>query len=116
MRALSHRNDVDRLRVIQVPNGIGENPGSVDDHFRTNGVLLSGLPVPNHRPAKFVIGLNERYHFGVVGRMPAQVVDGAKKANRQPRIVELAIEINNSSLESVCLYVGQWQNHFSSSD
>src|SRR6266404_8506690 len=100
MRALSDRNDVDRLRVIQVPNGIGENPGSVDDHFRTNGVLLSGLRVRNHRPAKFVIGLNERYHFGVVGGMPALVLDGAEKRNRQAGIIELAIEINNSALES----------------
>ena len=82
MRALSHGNNVGRLRVIQVPNGISKNPGSVDDHFRANRVLLSCLRISNHRPAKCVIRLDQRYHFGVVGCVPALVLDRAEKGNR----------------------------------
>src|ERR1700751_2251546 len=87
------------MRIVKKPDGIGENPGRIDDNFCPDLMLGSGFGISQDGAIDLVAGLRQCDDLDIVGGMPSLIEQGAEDRYREAGIIELAIKVEDPALQ-----------------
>src|SRR5438132_3951079 len=99
MGALARSDDGFRVWLVQFSDAVAENAGSIDHRSRANLVLRSGLEILHNRARYKVVLFEQRNHWHVVHRDASKIENRLSKIDGEARVIELAIEVGDSTLE-----------------
>ena len=99
VRALARDDERLRRRFIEPPDGVGENARRVDHDAGTEREVTSTLGVTRDHAADATVGFQQRGDGAVVHGHAAEIVERLREADREARVVELAVEVMDSAGE-----------------
>jgi hypothetical protein len=85
--------------LVERTQFVHEDPGRVDDDFRARLDLRAGLLIAHERAARAIVRIQEAHGARVVRDDGAPIDRRACDREREPRIVELAVEIAHAAVQ-----------------
>src|ERR1700751_16737 len=95
------------MRIVKKPDGIGENPGRIDNNFCPDLVLGSGFGISQDGAIDLVAVFRQCDDLDIVGGLPSLIEQGAEDRYCEASIIELAIQVENPALKVFCLDIRQ---------
>ena len=93
--------------IVECAQFVDEDARCVDHDFRARLQLRSGFHVPDERPARAFVLVEKAGRAHVVDDGRAAIDCRAGDRKREPRVVELAIEVTDAAVEPALLEIGQ---------
>ena len=90
-------------RIVELAQAVDERTAGVDDAARANVELIAADRIAHARTADLVLVFEQRQRFDVVGDHRAVLLRSQRQRHRHPRVVELAVVIDDAGFEAVGL-------------
>ena len=101
MNALARRDQRLRVGLGQPAHRVGECAGRIDDHARRDRPLAPGLLIGRDDAVDEAVGaLRHRHDADVVDQRRALFGRGRHEVDQQPRIVELAVVVDDAAAQT----------------
>ena len=100
VRSLAWRYQDRRSGVVHVADVVGEHAGGVDDSPRRDRAFLASLLVSCQDALDAPFVLVQSGYGKVIERTPSKINQRARQGDGQPRVVELAIGVDNPAAQA----------------
>ena len=104
---LARREHRRRAGLVHPPDAVGKDAGRIDDGGGLEAELLARLRVARRDAAHAAVLLEQAGHGQVVERGAAARQERAEEGDREPRVVELAVDVEHAAAQSVAAERGQ---------